>query len=271
KQAVSDTKDTLVPVAEYYKGGLNKADYPYVAVALGTGLMSGYPDGSFGPGKTTTRAEVAVILARYVNVQDKDPEDFQDLREMREVGLTGTNLTTATPHRYSKLRDSDTVLSFDRFANKPYSMLYNRGTMTVHRMIVVDASSKTKTNNLYGKMFMDSDFTFLVNNSSYNVFLEATVVPNDDSSLTNAAFPNSTLYNFTTGRGFNSKAAERYGLNVLPAYDNFLSTGFFKKGAPQRFWMHQYLNRDKSASVNGGEMGRIGNGTLTSWSIPNGE
>ncbi|WP_196426386.1 S-layer homology domain-containing protein [Paenibacillus campinasensis] len=249
KQALSDTKDTLVPVAEYFKGGLNKADYPYVSVALGTGLMAGYPDGSFGPGKTTTRAEVAVILARYVNVQNKDPEEFQDLREMREVGLTGTNLTTATPYRYSKISGTDKLTSFDRIKDKPYKMMYNRGMMTVHRMIVVEADSTKKPKNLYGKMFIDKEFTWSIQDGAYNTFLEATVIPNDNTSLSNAAFPTSTLYNFTQGRGFESGTIIKYGLTVLPKSDNFLTTGFFKKDVPRRFWMHRYLDD------NGGEMG----------------
>ncbi|PAK55530.1 hypothetical protein CHH75_04660 [Paenibacillus sp. 7541] len=249
KQAVSDTKDTLVPVAEYYKGGLNKADYPYVAVALGTGLMSGYPDGSFGPGKTTTRAEVAVILARYVNVQDKDPEEFQDLREMREVGLTGTNLTTATPYRFRKFSGTDKETSFDRIKDKPYKMMYNRGMMTIHRMIVVDADTSKNPKNLYGKMFVDEKFNWPIFDDAYNVFLETTVVPNDNTSLSNAAFPTSTLYNFTQGRGFESRAISKYGLTVLPRVDDFLTTGFFKKDIPRRFWMHRYLGDS------GGEMG----------------
>ncbi|MFI2857902.1 S-layer homology domain-containing protein [Paenibacillus sp. JSM ZJ436] len=268
KQALSDTKDTLVPVAEYYKGGLNPSDYPYLSVALGTGLMTGYLDGTFGPSQPTTRAEVAVILSRYQQVQHKEASDYQDLEEMREVGLTGTNLLSATPHVYHTIYGSDKITSFDNFANKPYPMLYNRGTMTVHRMIVVDAVSKTESKNLYGKMFMDSDFTFPVQNRFYNVFLETTVIPNDNTSLTSAAFPNSTLYNFTTGRGFESSSTVRYGLTTLPASGHFLKTGFFKKDVPRRFWMHQYLNKDTSTKDNGGDMGRIGNGTLTSWSIP---
>ncbi|MET1167571.1 S-layer homology domain-containing protein, partial [Bacillus velezensis] len=37
KQALKDTENTLVPVAEFYKGGLKKISYPYVSVVLGTG------------------------------------------------------------------------------------------------------------------------------------------------------------------------------------------------------------------------------------------
>ncbi|MGM1048683.1 MAG: S-layer homology domain-containing protein [Bacillota bacterium] len=266
KQALSDTEDTLVPVAEYHKGGLNKSDYPYVSVVLGTGLMAGYPDGTFGPSKTTTRAEVAVILARYETVQDKKASSYQDLNEMREVGLTGTNLLSATPHVYGKIAGTDKITSFDSFANKPYTMMYNRGTMIVHRMIVVDASTPNKPKNLYGKMFMDKDFSWSVRKDLYNVFLEATVVPSDHTSLTNAAFGTSTLYNFTKGRGFESGTLSKYGLTALPESDNFLKTGFFKKDVPRRFWMHRYLNRDWSQDQNGGSMGRYN--TLTSFQIP---
>ncbi|MBO2943830.1 S-layer homology domain-containing protein [Paenibacillus sp. F411] len=268
KQALSDTKDTLVPVAEYYKGGLNPSDYSYLSVVLGTGLMTGYLDGTFGPSQPTTRAEVAVILSRYQQVQLKEASDYQDLEEMREVGLTGTNLLSATPHVYTKSYETERVSSFDKFANKPYPMLYNRGTMTIHRMIVVDAVSKTESKNLYGKMFMSSDLTVRVVDDHYNVFLEATVIPHDNTSLTNGAFPDSTLYNFTKGRGFESKTARQYGLTLLPVSDHFIKTGFFKKDVARTFWFHNHLNKDRNASVNGSHMGRLGNGTLTSWAIP---
>lgn len=266
KKALSDTKNTLVPVAEYYKGGLNKADYPYVSVALGTGLMAGYPDGTFGPGKTTTRAEVAVILARFEKVQNSEASSYQDLNELREVGLTGTNLTTATPHVYTQIYGTNEIASFDRFANKPYTMMYNRGKMTVHRMIVVNESSPAKPKSLYGKMFIDKNFTWPIDKELYNVFLETTVIPSDNTSLTNAAFPTSTLYNFTTARGFKSGTLEQYGITALPVSDNFIKTGFFKKDVPRRFWMHRYLNREWDETQNGGSMGKYG--TLTSFQIP---
>lgn len=265
KQALSDTKDTLVPVAEYHKGGLKKADYSYVSVVLGTGLMAGYIDGSFGPNKTTTRAEVAVILARYDQVQDKQASSFRDLNEMREVGLTGTNLLSATPYVYGELINSDKVASFDRFANKPYNMLYNRGKMTVHRMIVVDAKTATNHRNIYGNMFMDKNFDRIFNSDYYPVFIETTVVPNDNTSLTNAAFSPSTVYNFTKAKGFKSGTLKKYGITALPSEGDFLKSGFFKKDVPRRFWMLRHMPREWIESYSG-TMG-TGN-TLVSFSIP---
>lgn len=265
KQAMSDTKNTLVPVAEYHKGGLNKLDYPYVSVVLGTGLMAGYPDGNFGPNKTTTRAEVAVILARYETVQDKKASSYQDLNEMREVGLTGTNLLTATPYVYRELINSDKVASFDRFANKPYNMLYNRGKMTVHRMIVVDAKTPTNHKNIYGKMFIDKDFDGFFKNDYYQVFIETTVVPYDNTSLTNAAFSPSTVYNFTKAMSFYSGTLNKFGIKALPSRTDYLDSGFFKKDVPRRFWMIGYMPKEWVEDYSG-TMG-TGN-TLVSFFIP---
>lgn len=43
---------------------ISAAERPYVAVAVRDGLVAGYPDGTFAPQATSTRAEVAVVLAR---------------------------------------------------------------------------------------------------------------------------------------------------------------------------------------------------------------
>lgn len=265
KQALSDTKDTLVPVAEYHKGGLNKADYPYVSVALGTGLMAGYPDGSFGPNKTTTRAEVAVIIARLEQVQKKQASSFRDLNELREVGLTGTNLLSSTPYEYIKIAGTDKVASFDRFANKPYNMLYNRGKMTVHRMIVVDSLKVDKHKTIYGKMFMDKDFDRIFDSQAYTVFIETTVTPNDNTSLTNAAFSPSTVYDSTKALGFNSGTLKNFGITALPSQGDFIKSGFFKKDVPRRFWMFNRLPKEYIEYY----YGSMGTGnTLVSYSIP---
>ncbi|WP_397352058.1 S-layer homology domain-containing protein [Paenibacillus xylanexedens] len=241
KQALKDTENTLVPVAEYYKGGLKKAAYPYVSVVLGTGLMSGYPDGTFGPGKTTTRAEAAVILSRYEQVQKSKATSYRDLNEMREVGLTGTNLISATPYVYSKMYGTNIVNSFDRITEKPFKLRNNMGTMTIHRMVVADAHTKKDIKNVYGKMFIDKEYTHPVRENYYDVFVEATVTPNGDN-LNTLAFLNLTGNSLTSGYSFSSGTVESYGIPNLPEKE-YVKDGVFKKGITKRFWMLARLNR----------------------------
>ena len=151
KQAVLDTSDTIVPVAEYYKGGLSKKNYGVVGVALGTGLMNGYSDGKFNGSKTTTRAEVAAILLRYEQVQDKKAEEFQQLDELREVGLTGTNVNSlatvknGTNQRYKSI--ADIIASGDELQG-----IYNMSTVQLHHYIIIDTFNE-KPKSIYAEMF----------------------------------------------------------------------------------------------------------------------
>ncbi|MGN7358239.1 S-layer homology domain-containing protein [Paenibacillus sp. SAF-054] len=259
-QAIADTKDTLVPVAEYYKGGLNHADYPYVSVVLGTGLMTGYTDGTFGPGKTTTRAEVAAILMRLENVQSKKADAFRDLNEMREVGLTGSNLESLTPFRFVKNDATGEKYEFNKARNTVYQLTRNLGTAQLHRMIVVDASNE-KSNSVYGKMFVDKSFDRTIKESTYLVFFESTIIPSGNN-LDNIVFYVANPYVFLNGTPFSSKAQKNYGINVLPNNDHYVRSGFFVKDKAQRFWMMKELSKD----YNGGENGAyfsIGNVFVT--------
>ncbi|WP_018884288.1 S-layer homology domain-containing protein [Paenibacillus massiliensis] len=241
-KALEDTKDTLVPVAEYYKGGLDKVDYPYVSVALGTGLMNGYEDGSFGTAKTTTRAEVAAILSRYEEVQKKEASSFRDLNEMREVGLTGTNLTSATDYEYVTIKATGVVADFNQVRDQAFKLRNNLGTQILHRMIVVDATTDKKPKNLYGKMFIDEKYSRVINSDRYIVFLEATVIPDGDN-LDNLSFTNATGSHFLSARNFSSGTAKKYRINALPQ-DDFATSGFFKMGKSQRFWMQTTIGRN---------------------------
>lgn len=241
QKALEDTKETLVPVAEYYKGGLNKPDYPYVSVALGTGLMNGYEDGSFGAARTTTRAEVAAILSRYEAVQKKEASSFRDLNEMREVGLTGTNLTSLTPYQYGTVAKTGEVADFNQIKDIPYKLRNNLGTQTIHRMIVVDATTDKKPKNLYGKMFIDKKFTGIIKTDRYNVFIETTVTPNGDN-LNNLAFANANGNHLMSGSNFNSGSLKNFGVNALPE-DEYVLSGFFKEGKTQRFWMEASMSK----------------------------
>ncbi|MCP1186537.1 S-layer homology domain-containing protein [Paenibacillus sp. 1781tsa1] len=245
KQALKDTENTLVPVAEYYKGGLKKAAYPYVSVVLGTGLMSGYPDGTFGPGKTTTRAEAAVILSRYDQVQESKADSYRDLNEMREVGLTGSNLTTATPYEYFT-REDGTAESFDRVIGKKVNLRNNLGTITAHRMIVADAQTKTTIRNLYGKLFIDKNYSNPIDEQYYEAFMEVTVTPSGNN-LRNLAFVQAVGGIFRTISNFSSGTTEKYGISNLPV-EEYVDSGFFKEGVPRTFWMNFLLIRSAGTS-----------------------
>ncbi|MGE6574293.1 S-layer homology domain-containing protein [Paenibacillus xylanexedens] len=245
KQALKDTENTLVPVAEFYKGGLKKISYPYVSVVLGTGLMSGYPDGTFGPGKTTTRAEAAVILSRYDQVQESKADSYRDLNEMREVGLTGSNLTTATPYEYFT-REDGTAESFDRVIGKKVNLRNNLGTITAHRMIVADAQTKTTIRNLYGKLFIDKNYSNPIDEQYYEAFMEVTVTPSGNN-LRNLAFVQAVGGIFRTISNFSSGTTEKYGISNLPV-EEYVDSGFFKEGVPRTFWMNFLLIRSAGTS-----------------------
>ncbi|WP_249728095.1 S-layer homology domain-containing protein, partial [Bacillus paralicheniformis] len=60
-------------------------DLPYIGVALGTGLLSGYSDFTFKPNGNTTCAVVATILIRFMDAKKKATSDFTGLKELREV------------------------------------------------------------------------------------------------------------------------------------------------------------------------------------------
>ncbi|GIP21567.1 S-layer homology domain-containing protein [Paenibacillus sp. J22TS3] len=241
KKALADTADTLVPVAEYYKGGLNKADYPYVSVALGTGLMAGYPDGRFGPGQTTTRAEAAVILRRFEAIQDKKPVAFQDLKEMREVGLTGTNaISLGFKHRkYDDGREA----AFANIRNVPYKLNNNLGTIKLNRFVLVNASKATEVKNLYGKMFVDKNYgsAFKMEKNRYELFVEYTVNSNVDN-MDVMTYLNSSNDPFLHLIGFKSGAISKYGIKTMPRMDLVAKEKFFKKGFETKFWGNGFVN-----------------------------
>ncbi len=102
-QALADTKNTLLPTPEVYQGGIASSQIPYMALMKGTGIISGFEDGSFRPNASATRAEFISILLKYSEIEGTDPARYRDLNELREVGLTGTNITSLTPFRFSQV------------------------------------------------------------------------------------------------------------------------------------------------------------------------
>ncbi|USB31970.1 S-layer homology domain-containing protein [Paenibacillus sp. YPG26] len=240
KKALSDTADTLVPVAEYYKGGLNKADYPYVSVALGTGLMGGYPDGRFGPAQTTTRAEAAVILRRFESIQGKKPDAFQDLKEFREVGLTGTN---AISLGFEYAKDNGVEESFKKIRNVSTQLKNNIATIKLNRFILVNASKATDVKNLYGRMFVDKDYgtAFKMKKDRYEVFVEYAFTSNIDN-MDVMTYLNSSSSPFLHLVGFKSGTISKFGIKTMPYLMGLVDKEhFFKKGIEVTFWGNGFI------------------------------
>lgn len=231
KQAFEDTKDTIVPVTEYYKGGLNKADYPYVSVMLGTGLMSGYPDDSFGGGKTTTRAEVAVIIQRYETTQTKAPSAFKGLNELREVGTTGTNHLSVTSYV-----DPPNEHTLQSILNKNTSLRNGAGKIKIHHYIFLGGTSADQPGSIYGRMFADKETHFL--NDSYLVFIDSSVSPLTESfSLSH--YSNGLKHRLQGGSRVYGQGPTKFGYKTLPND----GSKFFVKGKESTFWSYTTVPR----------------------------
>ncbi|OXL81971.1 hypothetical protein BCV73_01960 [Paenibacillus sp. SSG-1] len=232
KQALEDTKDTIVPVTEYYKGGLNKADYPYVSVMLGTGLMSGYPDDSFGGGKTTTRAEVAVIIQRYETTQTKAPSAFKGLNELREVGTTGTNHRTVIP----AYRDPDNGHTLQTILGKNISLRNGTGKVKINHFIFLSGFDSNQTGSIYGRMFTDRETHFV--KESYLVFVDSSVIP-ESETFELSSYTNGLTSDLQGGIRVFGQSPVRFGYSTLPNDGR----NFFVKGKEIKFWSYSAIPR----------------------------
>ncbi|WP_276354157.1 S-layer homology domain-containing protein [Cohnella caldifontis] len=133
-QALKDTKDTLLPTPESFKGGITPEQVPYIALVRGTGIVVGFEDGTFRPATTTTRAEVVSTLLRYEKVEGTDAKSYTALNELREVGLTGTNMLSITKFRYFT---GDNYTDFKGIQGKPISGRNKLESIAIHRMIFI--------------------------------------------------------------------------------------------------------------------------------------
>ncbi|CAI6084818.1 hypothetical protein PAECIP112173_04410 [Paenibacillus sp. JJ-100] len=165
-QALSDVTNTVIPAKEYFTGKLADSQKNAVAVALGTGLMSVASDKTFGVNRTTTRAEVAVLIARYASLAKTKPADLQGLNELRQVGLTGTNLNVVsksfkkTPERKILLSGNqkyeDVVTDdFSLVRNKNIVTQTNHADLKILNWIIVDTNVPNNNRSIYYPVFVD--------------------------------------------------------------------------------------------------------------------
>ncbi|MFF2797094.1 S-layer homology domain-containing protein [Lysinibacillus xylanilyticus] len=223
-EEMADSSLTIIPIPEFYGGGVNKKDLPYIGVALGTGLLSGYEDFSFKPNGNTTRAEVATILIRFMDTLKKVPTDFTGLQELLEVANTGTNILTITNFK-AKAGGYKDVLG------KPHTYLNHTGVATIEHAIFVDLTG-SKANSIYKDMFFNEKLegAIYLNKNRYTIYYEYTFVPSRDVSLQSVG--NGSDMHFASNKLVNSSKIEQFNLSSPKS----TSKNEFIKGEKYRYW-----------------------------------
>ncbi|MGE7751730.1 S-layer homology domain-containing protein [Lysinibacillus fusiformis] len=242
---------TLIPIPEFYKGGVNKKDLPYIGVALGTGLLSGYEDFTFKPNGNTTRAEVATILIRFMETMKKAPSDFIGLQELREVANTGTNILTLTNYEKGRGASGEVIGGFEDVLGKPYKLHNQRAVNTIERAIFVDTRG-SQAKGVYKDMFfnangrLDSAFS---NENYYHIYYEYTTTPSQNTTL--SSMYNGSIEGQVGYRLVDSEKAEQFGITTPRTTDGWyyeevekgvfkkITYDFFSKGKTVRYWAIQ--------------------------------
>lgn len=241
KQALSDTANTVVPVAEYFKKTMNPSEYPYVSLMMGTGLMSGYADGTFGAGKTTTRAEAAVILVRLANVQKQLADSFVGLKELRAVGTTGTNMEVITPF-------SSGVTSFKNVQGKKANYRYGFGSTSLEYIIFVDTQNWSQKKSIYAPVFVSENENTSWEKDYFRAYVNQKVYPlKNDFSLSN--YMSSFIDRLASGSSIKNSLPLKYGYKTL---DSENPDGQFKPYINQsqgmNIWTYSFVSIDKPAN-----------------------
>lgn len=241
KQALSDTANTVVPVAEYFKKTMSTSEYPYVSLMMGTGLMSGYADGSFGGNKTTTRAEAAVILVRLANVQKQSADSFVGLKELRAVGTTGTNMEVITPF-------SSGVTSFKNVQGKKANYRYGFGSTSLEYIIFVDTQNWSQKKSIYAPVFISDNEKTNWEKDYFRAYVNQKVYPiKSEFSLSN--YMSSFIDRIASGSAIKNGLPLKYGYKTL---DSENADGQFKPYINQsqgmNIWTYSFVSLDKPAN-----------------------
>lgn len=250
-EEMANSSLTIIPIPEFYGGGVNKKDLPYIGVALGTGLLSGYEDFTFKPNGNTTRAEVATILIRFMDAMKKVPSDFTGLKELREVSETGTNILTIT--KFKELGGYKDVLG------KPHTYANNTGVATIEHAIYVDTTS-TKPKGIFKDMFFNekSEDSILLNKGIFAIYYEYTLKPSRDVSI--QSISNGSDLHFASNLLVNKSKIEQFKLSSPIS----TSKSEFLKGESYRYWAH-----NKIGTQPGRQFGsRTDDGSLFYYEVP---
>lgn len=250
-QALSDVTNTVIPAKEYFTGKLADSQKNAVAVALGTGLMSVANDKTFGLNRTTTRAEVAVLLSRYASVAKTKPADLQGLNELRQVGLTGTNLNVIAP-RYQKTSKNKFLDSYDyskvttdfsQVRNKDLVTITNYADVKLRNWIIVNPYTTESKRSIFYPVFVDEKDSLL--RGSYYSFAEFDLNIKDSMTQLQAG----SLLQSPSINPLKSPNSNSFLEYSVPHINDFLSNkGVFKVKNPT-YWSTGLLHFDKSLTT----------------------
>ncbi|TDQ39055.1 S-layer homology domain-containing protein, partial [Aureibacillus halotolerans] len=222
-QAFADSKTALLPFTDHkqFKG----ADQQGAAVAFGTGIMKGFPDDSFKPGETTTRAEVASVIQRFQNVVKKSPDSFDDLNELIEVSITGTNIITRVPEA------SIIGGEFEEVRGKEITLKNNIGVDRVLMNIFLTDDS------IYRKMFLDIELEGTLPIAIYKNHF--TTVSVDDEWSYELSYGNALGFSgfLVGGSRIDENLADQFNYKTRPLD----ISNFYKKSKQNTFWTINYL------------------------------
>lgn len=211
KQAIEDTKKTVLPLKEYFANSLSQQQTPYIAVAMGTEIMSGYPDGSFGLNHSLTRAEAATVLLNLDRAMGKKADSFLGLKELRQVGTERTNMETISPFTTGNTSLNDVVEKTLTFRN-------NAGSLKLHNYIVVDTEDFKDIDSIYAPLFVDkADYNSRLDELGvYRSFIQITIFPKTkDFDLDH--YMNGIRDGIVAGsRITNQNLIQKYGYLTLP-------------------------------------------------------
>ncbi|MDM5281008.1 S-layer homology domain-containing protein [Paenibacillus silvae] len=235
KKAFVETKETLLPVKEAFKPGIAETKLPYLAIAMGTNLMNGFPDGSFGMEKTTTRAESSAILLRLEGVLKKDATSFDDLNELRMVGTKKTNLELV-----SSLTTGNSSIA--DISGKRKTFRNGTGSLVFHRLIAVNVSEPKKKKSVYTSVFMTEYEQKVDKNSGVlPIFKEITIYPKRQG-FNLGDYMNGVIDDTGGGATITNGLNQKYGYEVLPNLETAQFFSKYKNGV--KLWVFDYMSLD---------------------------
>lgn len=242
QQAWSDTKTTVLPVKEYFQGKISQTKAPSIAIVMGTGLMKGYTDGSFGLTQTTTRAEVSAIVLRLEKVLSKSANSFADLTELRAVGTEKSNLELVTPFTFGNETFADA-------SGKTFTFKNGAGSLVFHRAIAVNTQDWDNKKSIYADVFVsDKDKSFYTdtdNNDLYPIYIQVTIYPKaEEFSVSHYTNSGAKLL---AGYKIANDLPIKYGYETLPNYET--TRYFAKKRSGVTLWVARYLTEDSLSDV----------------------